>query len=212
MDIQALVQSMNKSCSIQQSCHESSNSCHELFTSMDDQEPSIPSIVTWMETCDEIYQYINEKIINHYKSIDSSKFIHFDARTNERIQGDVIKSQLMHRMQFNEDYEKSLLLKIMNNHPSMIELFSNNKCIFKGHTIEIDSWQQGIDDTFKHPAMNIILMSMVQDILAEDDRTFTNISLIMFETILVLFNKAIMESSDIGNEMSQLNAAVEKNI
>ena len=171
----------------------------EKLTTVDDQEPSIPSIVTWMETCDEIYHYINKQIVNQYKSIDPSQFVHYDAINNERIQGDIVKSQLMHRMQFNEDYEKSLLLKIMNNHPSMIELFSKNKCVFKDHTIEIDSWQQGIDDTFKHPAMNIILLGMVQDILAEDERTFTNISLIMFETILVLFNQSIVDTIGNGN-------------
>lgn len=156
-------------------------------------EESPPTIVEWLETCETIYHYINDKIIHHYTAIHDSHFVLYDEN-DESLPGDIIKSQLLHRMQFNADYEKSLLLKIMNNHPSMIQLFSENRCTFKDKIIEIDSWKTGINDTFASPAIKDMLLSMVKDILTEDTRTFSNPSIIIFQTILELYNKAIIDA------------------
>ena len=77
----------------------------------------------------------------------------------------------------------------------MIQLFAENKCTFKDKIIEIDSWKTGINDTFEHPAIRIMLLSMVKDILTEDTRSFCNPSIIIFQTILELYNKAIIDAS-----------------
>lgn len=158
------------------------------------EDPPIPTVVEWMESCDEFYDYVHDKIKTIYTNMDPADMCHYDGMNKITVDGNVIKAQLLQRLEFNHDYEKSLMLKIMNNHPSLVELLTSNKCTFKNKTIEIDSWQQGIDDVFTSPSIKLLLMSLIKDILTEGERTFSNPSLIIFETILGLFNKVIIDA------------------
>lgn len=165
---------------------------------MDIEEEPLPSVLTWMETCESMYMYINEKIIQRYKCMDTQKMVHWDVETNECIDGDVIRSQLLQRMEFNESHEKSLIMKIMNNHPSIIKLHNNEKTKIQKKTVELKSWNEIIDQTFDSntEVIDVILLEQIKDILSEDNRTFSNTSIITIISIIELISHYVENTKD----------------